>query len=86
MTRRWLALLRIETEPFAGDPDEKGLLVQRPIVETETINTTLSMPDGGTCILRSGPDGTDRKQILLLLVTSKIIVNGESFEVMPAAN
>jgi beta-lactamase regulating signal transducer with metallopeptidase domain len=66
-------LLRMDSEPFAGDPEEKGLVVQKPVVETETLNTTLSIPDGATCILRSRPDGTDRKQILLLLVEAHIV-------------
>jgi beta-lactamase regulating signal transducer with metallopeptidase domain len=69
-------LLRMDTEPFAGDPEEKGLVVQKPVIETQTMDTTLSIPDGGTCVLRSGPNGADGKQMLLLLVTSKVVVPG----------
>lgn len=86
-------LVRLESVPFAGDP-KSGLSVQKPVMENQSIRTTVSVADGGTLLLSAGlisgdlgrpetggavlSDKGAPRQVLLLIKPVAIVAKGQA--------
>ena len=69
-------LLRLEREPFAAGPaDKDALSIQRPVIDVQSLQTTVSLPDRGTLLISAG--GVDKGRALLILMRPTLIIQRE---------
>ena len=70
-------LLGTEESVFQSPQETKPVKLNKPLLDVRELNTTVSIPDGGTAFLVVGPAHKDGQSILLA-VSAKVIVPGEA--------